>query len=245
MLTPGEAEASIGMSARQVRIIAIGGGGCTNHSDAGMDGWIRSLVSAEQPRFGYLGTASADDPAKLAGFLGAYGEHGEILAAPSQASSPEILADWLRRLDLLYVGGGNMRLLLDRWREAGWIAPLVAAARNGLLVAGVSAGAVCWFDEAFSDAGGNGYAPVAGLGLVAGSCCPHYSEEPERQPAYQEAVGENRIAPGVAIDDGVAVVCDAGGAKGFMSARPGYAAYHIRREGGGPVRTLLSALISP
>jgi dipeptidase E len=232
------------MSARQVRIIAIGGGGCTHRADAEMDIWIRGLVNAKRPRFGFLGTASEDQPAKLDGFRASYSQHGAVLEAPPLASSPEIFAGWLGQLDLVYVGGGHTRFLLERWCHAGWGEPLAAAARNGLLLAGVSAGGVCLFDVAFSDSGGNGYAPLAGLGLVPGSCCPHYSEEPARQPAYEGAVAEGRIAPGIAIDDGVAVLCDANGAKGFMSARPGCAAYRIGHSEGKVVRARLPSLTS-
>lgn len=227
-----------------MRIVAIGGGGCTNHADAEMDRWIGSLVTAKSARFGYLGTASHDDPAKLAGFRASYGEKGKILEAPPLAASPEDLARWLSQLDLLYVGGGNTLVLLDCWQRAGWRAPITAAVRNGLLLAGVSAGGVCWFDAAFSDAGGNGFAPVAGMGLVRGSCCPHCSEEPTRQPAYERAIAEGWIAPGIAIDDGVAVLCDAGGAKGFMSARPGSAAYRIGQAEGKIMRAQLPSLTS-
>lgn len=236
--------ASIAMSTGKIRIIAIGGGGCTNHADAEMDCWIRSLVTTKSARFGYLGTASHDDPAKLAGFRASYGEAGKILEAPPLAAPPEELARWLSQLDLLYVGGGNTIVLLDCLQRAGWGAPIAAALRNGLLLAGVSAGGVCWFDAAFSDAGGNGYVPLAGMGLVSGSCCPHYSDEPTRQPAYERAITEGRIAPGIAIDDGVAVLCDADGAKGFMSARPGCAAYRIEHAEGKIVRVQLPSLSS-
>lgn len=233
------------MSEGRVRIIAIGGGGCTNRADAAMESWIRSLVMAKRPRFGFLGTASADDPTKLAGFSRSYGDHGEILEAPPLVSSAEELAGWLGKLDLLYVGGGNTVFLLECWKRAGWAAPLAAAARDGLLIAGVSAGGVCWFEAAFSDAGGTGFAPVSGLGVAPGACCPHYSEEPARQPAYKEAIADGRIMSGIAIDDGVAVLCDGEGARGFVSGRPGCAAYSIRRENGGIVQTLLPSLVSP
>ncbi len=140
-------------------------------------------------------------------------------------------AAWLGQLDLVYVGGGNTRTVLDSWRQTGWDAALANAARSGVMFAGVSAGGISWFDAAFSDADGNGLTPLAGLGLISGSCCPHYSEEPWRQPAYQAAIGDGVIAPGIAIDDGVAVLCDNRGAIGWMSARPGVAAYRIERLG--------------
>lgn len=216
-----------------VRIIVIGGGGCTNGSDPEMDAWIlRQIpVTGRKPRLGYLGTASGNCPDKHAGFRAAYGNHATLLEAPPPMAPAAECAAWLGQLDLVYVGGGNTRTVLESWRQTGWDAALANAARSGIMFAGVSAGGISWFDAAFSDADRNGLTPLAGLGLISGSCCPHYSEEPWRQPAYQAAIGDGVIAPGIAIDDGVAVLCDNRGAIGWMSARPGVAAYRIERLG--------------
>jgi len=53
----------------------------------------------------------------------------------------------------------------------------------------------CWADP---------LAPVAGLDRIAGSCCPHYSNEPERRPAFQHLIARSEMRPGIRIDDGAA-----------------------------------------
>jgi peptidase E len=120
----------------------------------------------------------------------------------------------------------------------------VAAVRNGLTVVGVSAGAVCWFETAFSDADGQGFRGLPGLGLLEGSCCPHYSAEPARRPAFEAAVRQGDVHGGIAIDDGVAVLCDASGAVGWFSARPEAAAYTVSRVAGRAACERLPALSS-
>ena len=97
-------------------------------------------------------------------------------------------------------------------------------------MAGVSAGANVWFEQALSDSGGQGLRPVAGIGLVAGSCCPHYDSEPQRAPSYTAAIASAALPQGVAIDDGVALLIEGDGQMAVFSARPGAWAYHVARE---------------
>jgi peptidase E len=210
-----------------VRIVAIGGGGCTNHADPVLDRWILSLAGRTMPNVGYLGTASGDDPRKIAGFRAAFAGRAAIAPMlPARASASDC-ANWLDGLDLVYVGGGNLLTLLHAWQVNQWSEPLKAAAHNGLLIVGVSAGAMCWFAQGFSRAGSDRYRALEGLGLIPGSCCPHFSDEPERQPAFAAALSNRTIEPGIAIDDGVAVLCDEAGARAYFSARSGHAAYRF------------------
>ncbi len=233
------------MAADGIRVVAIGGGGCTNHSDPDLDSWILSLFEGARPVVGYLGTASRSDPLKLEGLLMAYAGKATLAEPLGPDACPHTCAEWLQRLDLLYVGGGDTKLLLDEWRRLGWCKPLQAAARQGVMLAGVSAGAMCWFDEAFSSADGSGFRALPGLGLIRGSCCPHYSDEPQRRPAFEHAVASGAALEGLAIDDGVGVLCDENGPIACFAARAGNGAYRIRQGDGQTLTTpvpLLSSL---
>jgi peptidase E len=112
-------------------------------------------------------------------------------------------------------------------------------------MAGVSAGANVWFEQALSDSGGNGLAPTAGIGLIAGSCCPHYSTEPQRQPSFIACISRNELADGVAIDDGVAVLFDENGLRLAYSSRSGAGAYTVRRSENTVFCTPLPQAIKP
>ena len=105
----------------------------------------------------------------------------------------------------------------------------------------VSTGAVCWFDFALSDSGGAGLLPLAGLGLIAGSCCPHHSSEPYRQSAFRDQIAGGMLPEGIAFDDGVAVLILPGQSPVAFAARTGAGAYSVRRAAGGAVTAPLAA----
>ena len=152
---------------------------------------------------------------------------------------------WVETLDIVYVGGGNTLQLVAHWRQQGIDQVMIAAARRGVLMAGVSAGANVWFEHALSDSGGNGLASTTGIGLLAGSCCPHYSSEPLRQPAFATAIGRGELPDGIAIDDGAAVLIGADGARLAFAARQGAGARVVRRVGNAVVCEPIPAAIRP
>jgi peptidase E len=213
-------------------IVAMGGGGCTNHADPLLDDWIFALLGKLRPRIGFLGTASDNAPDKLRGFHAAFAERAEIAPLLPEGASAQACAAWLHNLDMVYVGGGNMLRLRREWDKSDWVEPLAAAARRGLTIAGVSAGAMCWFEQGFSKAESDHFRAVSGLGLVPGSCCPHFSEEPERKPAFEAALLAGTIVTGIAIDDGVAVLCTEAGPHSYFTARTGHAAYRFTLSNG-------------
>jgi hypothetical protein len=119
--------------------------------------------------------------------------------------------------------------------------PLRDAAGQGLLLAGVSAGAMVWFEAGLSDALGAGLAPLAGLGLFRGSFCPHYDSEPQRQLALQTAIASGQLPSGLALDDGTAVLLDASGVRALCLTRPHTAAYYLHARQGRCLTRRLSA----
>lgn len=213
------------------RLIAIGGGGFTHACDPEMEDFILAQLPRARPRIGFVGTASHDDPAKIERFYARFADacdersHLPMLADAAQAKA------WVENLDIVYVGGGNTLHLLHHWRRRGIDQVMINAARRGVLMAGISAGANVWFDQALSDAGGQGLAPLAGIGLIAGSCCPHYSSELLRPPTFTACIARGELLDGIAIDDGVAVLIDASGPGVAFSARSDVGAYHVRRSG--------------
>ena len=101
---------------------------------------------------------------------------------------------------MIYVGGGNTRSMLSLWREWGVDKVLRQALHNGTVLAGVSAGAICWFEQGVTDSVWPlGVLPC--LGFLKGSCCPHFDGEAERRPAFTSMLAEGRIKAGIALDD--------------------------------------------
>ena len=133
---------------------------------------------------------------------------------------------------MIYVGGGNVRSMLAVWREWGLPALLREAWQGGTVLAGISAGAICWFEQGVTDSRADALGPIDCLGLLPGSCCPHYDGEAERRPIYHAMLAEGRICAGIAIDDEAAVHFVGDRARHVVSARSGATAYRIETRGG-------------
>lgn len=209
------------------RLLAFGGGGATHGTDPALETALLRLLPRARPRIGYVGAANGDAPDRLARFRARLGGLATVDALPAAAGAAEAAA-WASACDAVYVAGGDTGRLLALWRAGGVGAALVEAARRGVLLAGVSAGAVVWFEQALSDAQGCGLRPLAGLGLFAGSVCPHHSTEPARAPAFRAAIGAGALPAGLALDDGAGVLIDGRGARVAVSARPGAWGWRVR-----------------
>ncbi|MGF1602739.1 MAG: Type 1 glutamine amidotransferase-like domain-containing protein [Thermosynechococcaceae cyanobacterium] len=211
----------------QGQIIAIGGGGFSEGSEPGLDTYVLEQCQTSKPKIGFIGTASGDAESYRLKF---YTRFSQLNCQPSHLTffrrTPD-LAEWVKQQDVIYVGGGNTLSLLAIWEAWGLTPLLREAAKNGTVLAGVSAGAVCWFESALTDARADRLRPLQGLNFISGSCCPHYSLEGERKPTYEKFVGTGELSPGVAIDDGAAVHIVDGQLKRVVSGLDGAAAYDV------------------
>ena len=187
------------------QIVAIGGGGFTCEKDRlAIDHYLLELTNKERPHVLFLPQASAEAKDYVEAYLTAYRQLGADADWLSLYGSVE--HGWEERIlkaDLVYVGGGNTRSMLALWREWGVDQLLRQAAEQGSVLAGVSAGAICWFEQGITDS----VRPLGVLdclGFLPGSCCPHYDGEPERRPAYAKFLLEQRCEPGIALSDGTA-----------------------------------------
>ncbi len=186
------------MTGRSTHIVAMGGGGFSM-GDPVLDGYILDLVDAPRPKICFLPTATAALPVYVLRFLDAF---------PASRFEPTYLdlfertvADvdaFLGEQDVIYVGGGNTANMLAIWRVHGVDRALRSAWESGVVCAGLSAGANCWFEASTTDSYLLDRAdPLTdGLGLLAGSFCPHYDGEPERRPRFRTLVASGALPPG-------------------------------------------------
>src|SRR6187551_1632856 len=182
----------------------------------------------ERPRICILPTASGDTSDQIASF---YSSFGERHCEPSDLSlfrlgrRPMALRDHLLSQDLIYVGGGSLVNLLAVW-EAHDIASILSLAwHQGIVLAGQSAGAMCWFEAGITKSSGKP-AAAAGLGLLPGSLCVHYNNEPERRAAYLDAVGDG-MPSGYGLDDYAGLLWEGDGQPSALTARRGARAYRV------------------
>jgi dipeptidase E len=206
-------------------LVAMGGGGFTMEPDnPALDDFVLSLSGKPQPRILFLPTASGDTTAQIAAFYGRYGRCAAAahLSLFRRHGSSRSLAEIVLEQDVVYVGGGSMRNMLAIWAAHGLDELLVEAWRRGIVLAGLSAGAMCWFAGGVTRSGGPPEA-IEGLGLLPGSLSVHADSEPERLPAWLAAVRSGALPGGWAADDGVALLFRDTRMVRAVSSRPGAA----------------------
>jgi dipeptidase E len=229
-------------------VVALGGGGFSDWAGAvtPLDRFILSLAPREEPRVCFVPTASGDAALYVERFYAAF---SQIPCRPSHLSlfGPPYprLPDKLLEQDVIYVGGGSTANLLAVWRLHGVDAVLGRVWSEGVVLAGISAGSLCWFEGGVTDSFGALRPLPDGLGILPGTNCPHYDSEPARRPTYQRAVGDGALAAGIAADDGVALHFEGTDLVEVVSERPSAAAYRVEREGDGVRETRIEPTLLP
>jgi peptidase E len=211
--------------------------------------YLCGLTGRAGPRIGVLTTAMGDDPAVVeracAWWEGAGAEVGHLALFPMpNVADPE---DFLLSRDLIFVGGGSVANMVAVWRVHGLDHILRAAWQAGVVLAGVSAGAICWFEGGTTDSFGPELRPFTdGLGLLAGSFCPHYDSEPGRRPLFTSLVASGVLPAGIACDDGAGAHVIDDDLDGVVAGVPGAAGYLVAPDGaGGFTQTTLATRLLP
>jgi len=186
------------------QIVAIGGGGDTLEQTRALFRHVLSLTGKERPRVIHVPTAMGDAPEGIVWGYERLGRLCELSHVRFFPYPPEDLRELVLAQDAIYVGGGNVANLLAIWRVHGFGDLLREAWERGILLFGVSAGMICWFEAGVTDSFGPLAALRDGLGILPGSACPHYDGEKDRRPTYQRLVREGFPA-GYAADDGAAL----------------------------------------
>ena len=187
------------MGQNQKKIIAIGGGGFTHRSDEVLDKFVIDQCKKKQINFGFLPTASEDNKDKIKLFYSELNKYNIQLSHFELCSSSNGFEEWLIAQDIIYIGGGNTKFMIKVWEDNNLIKVFKDAYNSGVILSGISAGAVCWFDWILSDSAGPGYNPLRGINILSGSCTPH-SSVPERMTQYQLDIKNSKLPPGIAID---------------------------------------------
>jgi peptidase E len=232
------------------RILTLGGHDFTSRPpDRAVSELLLRLATeraGDRPRICILPTASGDTSEQIGRFYAAFGERP---CEPSDLSlfrlgrRPMALRDHLLAQDLIYVGGGSMVNLLAVWEAHDLSSILSLAWRRGIVLAGQSAGAMCWFEAGVTKSSGKPEVE-AGLGLLRGSLCVHYNNEPERRAAYLDAVG-NGTPGGYGLDDYAGLLWEGDGPPSAITARRGARAYRVTGAESGVIESPLPARFLP
>ncbi len=202
-----------------------------------IDQFLLDLVETPKPKICFVPTPSGDHPEHIEKFYGAFGgkvcepSHLAFFRQPMPGSvALANLHEHILSQDIVFVGGGNTKSALGVWREWGLDRTFGEAYAKGVLLSGMSAGAMCWFEAGLTDSfWGAGYQPLACLGLLKGGCGVHYHADASRKERLHAAIEANAIPPSVAIDDHAAVLYENGVLSKVVSWRVGSTAFAISR----------------
>lgn len=213
-----------------------------------LDAYVLSLTGRERPRVAFVATASGDSSLYLLNFYKAFARLPcEATHVPLFQRDARDLRDLVLSQHVVYVGGGNTANLLAVWRLHGLDSILREAWRGGVVLAGLSAGSLCWFESGTTDSFGPELRPIrGGLGFLPGSHCPHYDGEAQRRPLYQRLVASGELADGWACDDGAAIRWEGTTPAEFVASRAAARCHRVRRVGAQAVEeTVAPRLLDP
>jgi peptidase E len=167
--------------------------------------YVAGLTGKSNPKICYIPTASGDNPAAIARW---YSYCEDLPIRPyvlrtfiNSSTSPKTFEEIVMSMDVIIVSGGNTLNMLAVWKAHGIDTLLRKAYEHGIILAGGSAGSLCWFTAGSTDSRPKELSIVEGLGFLNFSHSPHYLEEPARRPLYNQLILSGKLKPGYACDD--------------------------------------------
>jgi len=187
-------------------IVAIGGGGFGRSlGSLEIEKYIISLINKKRPKICFIPTASGDSSLYKLNFYRAFSQLDCITSHIDFFSRTENLEEKVLSQDIIYVGGGNTKSMLAVWKEWNLHTILQNAYEKGIVMSGVSAGAICWFDKGITDSFAQKLSIINCLGIVNGIACPHFDEEQEREPYVNDLVIRKIIKSCICIEGNCAL----------------------------------------
>ena len=188
------------------QIIAIGGGGFGRNPGEGIiENYILNQSNVKKPNICFVPTATGDNEAYKNNY---YATFTKLNCNPVHLDffkrTPN-LENLINEQDIIFVGGGNTKSMLAVWKDWGLNSILHEAYKNGVVMSGVSAGAICWFEKGITDSWSEDLKVMDCLGFVKGACCPHYDEEPQRRPSLKKFLSQKILESCYAVDGGCAL----------------------------------------
>tara|TARA_B100001115_G_C15836108_1_gene418118 strand:- start:675 stop:1355 length:681 start_codon:yes stop_codon:yes gene_type:complete len=187
-------------------IVAIGGGGFGRSlGKLKIEKYIISLSAQDKPKICFIPTASGDNDLYKLNFYRAFSQLNCITSHIDLFARTDNLENKILDQDIVYVGGGNTKSMLAVWKEWNLDNILKKAYRKGIIMSGVSAGAICWFERGITDSYADKLRILDCLGIIEGIACPHFDEESEREPYVTEIIKKGIIDSCICIEGNCAL----------------------------------------
>ena len=187
-------------------IVAIGGGGFGRSlGDLIIEKYIISLSSQSRPKVCFIPTASGDNELYKLNFYRAFSKLDCLTTHLDFFSRTEDLKKTIFESDIVFVGGGNTKSMLAVWKDWSLDKVLKDAYHKGIIMSGVSAGAICWYEMGITDSFAKNLEIIDCLGFIKGIACPHFDEEKEREPFVNQLINKNHINSCICIEGNCAL----------------------------------------
>lgn len=217
----------------QGHIIALGGGGFSDQSDnLLLDEYILLQTNKARPKVLFLPTAGGDHEDYIAKFYRAYKNFNCIpthLSLSKKAIAFKKLEKIVLSQDMIFVGGGSPKFLMQVWRKTGMDRIMKKAWKQGIILSGMSAGAICWYEDGYTNPKDNIWRRISCLSFLEGSFCPHYDKQKLLRSAYRKMISSNEIDNGYGVQDGVALHYVGTELKYVVSSILDAKAYHVKK----------------
>lgn len=208
---------------------------------------IIALTGKENPKVCYLPTASGDSDR---GIIRWYDLVSDLSVEPyvqrvwiSSYRQKYTFEEFLLGMDAIVVGGGNTLNMIAIWKAQGIDQVLKKALEKGIVLAGGSAGSLCWFDNGTTDSRPIELSVVEGLGFLPFSHSPHYDGEEFRRPVYHENIKKGVFKAGYAMDNRSGIIFKNGEPFKVVSMGEKYNCYYVSLKDGEVVEEKLDKII--
>ncbi|MCC6865803.1 MAG: Type 1 glutamine amidotransferase-like domain-containing protein [Ignavibacteria bacterium] len=216
-------------------IIALGGGGFSDQPDNPLlDEYLLLQTNKAKPKVLFLPTAGGDHEDYIKKFYRAYKKFNCIpshLSLSKKTYPYRKLEQMVLSQNLIFVGGGSPRFLMQVWRKAGLNRIIKKAWQNGIVLSGMSAGGICWFEDGFTNPKDDIWRRISCLGFLEGSFCPHYDKRGELRKAFRKMISTGEISNGYGVQDGVALHFIGTELKYIVSNRSDAKAFLVKKSG--------------
>jgi peptidase E len=194
--------------------------------------------AGDTARFTFLHQAMGDDASRIGETYGAFARtryrasHLQLFPRPNH----DDIRKHLLQQDVIWVNGGSVANLVAVWKVHGLDDILHEAWQAGIVLAGGSAGSICWHIGGTTDSYGSELrAFTGGLGWLPYSNGVHYDSEPPRRPAMHRYLAEGILPDGYATDDGAGLLYRGTELVEVVADRAGPLGYELNRAANGSI----------
>lgn len=167
-----------------------------------IDKEIVKIAGKNNPKLLFIGTASKENPIYYQAIKNIYEKlqcEVHVLEILNKKNDIEKIREEILSSDIIYIGGGNTRFMLNEWKKNQIDTILIEAYNKGIVMAGFSAGCYCWFKY--------NYELIEGLDIIQAINCVHYNEKSEEKIKEFYTTIKNKNMIGIALENGTAIEC--------------------------------------